>query len=249
MSTLTDTPAEAPWLQLLSRWALLTAVAILALLLAFVVGLGFDQTVPQEYAELVQASRRPFAFRLAYAIDASTYVLLGGILVLFAGLFAQRTPVRAAFLATCGVGQTLSLLGAFISLRVGSDLGGRYATGSVDLQASLVQAYLVVNQIIQACFNAGSTLYAVGMLLVAWLGLSLGGVPRWLAGWFGLLGLFTLIDRAQLVVTGTPFPFFPVGLLVNVVGSMALFVAVAVVFWRGRPVGRSSGASPRLATT
>jgi hypothetical protein len=159
--------------------------------------------------------------------------------------------VRAAFIAACAAGEALNILGAFIALRVVNDLGARYAVAPPALQTALIETYLTVSQFLQACFNAGSTFYALGLLLVAWVAWPLQGVPRWLTVWMALLGLFTILDRAQSVVTGVPLPFFPVGLLVNVLGSMGLFLAIALVFWRRAPApleAHANQAPPPLAT-
>jgi hypothetical protein len=235
MSRTTDAESEAPWQKFLSRWALLTALAVGALLVAFTVVLQFDSSVPPEYAGLVMASRQPGAFRFASMLDILLELTLGGLLVAFAGLLWRRAPIRSALVALCAAGQVANLIGEYIDLRVTSDLAARYATAGAEQQAVLIQTYRTVELLHEASFNAGAVLYGGGLLLIASVGLRLVGFPRWLAAWIGLMGVYGLGERLFFIVTGTTIPFFPVGFLVNIVGNGLLYVAIAVTFWRRQP--------------
>ena len=71
MSRMTDAESEAPWQKFLSRWALLTALAVGALLVAFTVVLQFDSSVPPEYAGLVRT------LKARRALEGSPFTIEG----------------------------------------------------------------------------------------------------------------------------------------------------------------------------
>jgi len=168
------------------------------------------------------------------AFDLLVWSGLGGTLVALSCVLAQQAPIRAAFIAACGVGQIVGVLGGFIRLNAVSDLATRYAVAAPDQQAGLVQSYLDLSQPIGAHFDAGSTLYGAGFLLVASAALSVVGFPRWLAGWFALSGSWALVSNA-LYAVGSPFQIrdlFPLYLILGIAG---LHLAIAIVFWRRAP--------------
>src|SRR5439155_19242664 len=95
---------------------LVTSLAALALTLVFLLGVGSDSSVPREYAELVQASRQPTAYRIAMVFDALGWLLIGGILLSFAALAHSDAPARAIVVAACAIGQLAGSLGGFMRL-------------------------------------------------------------------------------------------------------------------------------------
>ena len=99
---------DAAWLTFLSRWALLTALAVVGLYGVFMLGLGFDDTVPQEISELVQGGRHPAVHRLAHLFNILQWVGTGGTLLVFAALAARAAPVRALLIV--GLAGALTLL-------------------------------------------------------------------------------------------------------------------------------------------
>ena len=128
---------------LLSRWSLVTALTILAYF-AFYAAAGAAATnnpLGREYGGLWQAVRSPVVYRLAWVSESLSWLMVGGTLIIFAGLFARRAPLHAAFMAACGIGQLLGSLGAF-SLSSVSDLATRYASAAPNQQAALLQSYL-----------------------------------------------------------------------------------------------------------
>ena len=222
-------PEEVSWLRVVARCALVTAGVDVVLFAAFF-SMGFDASVPQEYAELVGASRHLATYRLTAALDALVWLAMGATLLAFAGLFARRTPRRAAFLAACAAGQLLGALGGYLRLYPVSDLATRYAAATPDQQTALVQAYLTVAQTYGAHYGAGQLLYGAGYLLVASAALAFAGFPRWLAGWFALSGAYAVVEQVVNATGSTVFfALFP---LYTIVGIMALHVATAAVFWR-----------------
>ncbi len=223
--------SEAAWLRFMSRWALLTALGGVALFFAFPFALAFDATVPQEYASLLQATQRPVGFRIVATLDAIVYLLNAVLFLAFAGLFARRSPVRAGLLILPAVGFVIAALGAHIWLNVTGDLAVRYLAASADARTVIIDRYVVVWQIIQACFNIGGLLAGPAFLLIA-SGASLVGFPRWLAIWVAVSGVWSLGTRLFAAVTGTDLPFFPAGMLFNMVGVIALQFAIAATLWR-----------------
>ena len=219
----------AGWLWLLARWSLLTSLGALALTLVFLLGVGFDASVPPEYAELLQASRQPTVYRIAMVFDAVGWLLIGGVLLSFAGLARSHSPMRAAFLAACAIGQLAGSLGGFMRLDGTSALAAHYASASVAEQAVLQQSYIVLNAVIQSHFHAGQLLQGAGFLVAATVALGLVAFPRWLAFCIAIPGVTSsLVFVVQLVAEFS----FPLLLLHILVGIIAVPFVLALTFWR-----------------
>jgi hypothetical protein len=216
----------------LSRWSLVTALLILAYF-AFYSAAGSaatDNPLGREYAGLWQAVRSPVVYRLAWVSESLSWLMVGGTLIVLAGFFAHRAPIRAACIAVCGIGQLLGSLGAF-SLSSVSDLATRYATAAPNQQAALLQSFLDLQAVIHSPFSVGSLLQGAGFLLVAWVAWGWMGFPRWLAVWLaipGLLGLAFFILGATDAPSALVIPI----LILHDIGLMSMHVAVAVTFWR-----------------
>ena len=228
-----DTHASR-WFRFLSRWALMTTLMVVGLFASFFMVLGAAGSAPSDYAELVGAAQQPSAYRAVGVFDFLVWFGLGGTLVALSCVLAQQAPMRAAFIAACGVGQVVGALGGFIRLTAISDLAARYADASADQQASLVRSYLDLWLVIGAHFDAGSTLYGAGFLLVASAALSVRGFPRWLAGWFGLSGIWPLVSNT-LSFVDSPFQVTGLFPLYMILGIAGLHLAIAVAFWRRAP--------------
>ena len=227
---------EAPWRKFVSRWALVTASVTGGLLFTYMVVLGFDSSVPEEYAELVQASRNPAAFRIASMLSVLLALAVGGLLVGFGGLLARRAPIRAALIAAVGAGQAVWVLDGFATVYAVGELAARYSAAATEQQPGLVQTYLAsVVPLHLAHTGVGALLTSVGFLLVASAGVSLVGLPLWLRVWMALSGVYGLGEQVLFFATGTSVPFFPFDLLVNVIGGALLFVAIAATLWRPTP--------------
>lgn len=222
-----------PWHWLLARWALLQALSTAVLIGAFAALAASAGPVPLEQLELLGAVQAPALFRLTAALDGLTWLTVGAILLVCAGLFCRRAPVRAMFLAACGVGQVVAVLGAYLNLQATGELGTRYATAAPEQQAAIVQTSLTLFQMIRAHYDAATLLYGAGDLLIAWLVFSLGGLPRWIGLWFGLAGIRAGISQVGLVATGDVVAqdFFVALLVLGVVANLA----IAVTFWRSAP--------------
>ena len=240
MSRTTDAAGEAPWQKLLSRWALAYGVYEVAALLAFATVVGFDVLGPGAFEA---AARNPATFRIGAGLDLTAWLWIGGTLLVFAGLFARSAPIRAAFLAACGVGQLAGLLGGYTMLVVLGDLGARAATAAPDQQAALAAASGPVLSSMLAHYGAGQLLYGAGYLLIAWVALSLAGFPRWIGAWFALYGTYAVANQLAYVVTGgIPLPML---FMLFELGSIVANFALAATFWRRAPAGaRWTAVSP-----
>lgn len=224
---------DASWFRFLSRWSLVQAALAIALMVVYLGGVGFDPNVPQAYAELIQASRKPEAYRVAMVLDAVTWLSLGGTFIAFGALFFSRALTRSVFAAACGIGMLSGSIGGSLRLGATSALAGRYATGSPEQQAAVQQSYLLLDQIVQAHFTTGHLLQALAYGLIAWIALSLQGFPRWIAVWLAL----TALSAAAFFALDTVGMFlFPLLLLHIVVFVVALNLAMAWAFWRRPPV-------------
>lgn len=226
-------PDEAPWPQFSSRWALLTSGAVVALTFVYMVGVGLDEAVPMYQTELVAAGRGPAIYGLAAGLDILVWLGIGGFLLAFAGAAAPRAPIRAALLAACGLGQLTGVLGGFLKLTAVSDLGARYAAAAPDQQAALLHIQQTLFQVITAHFNAGQLLYGAGYLLIAWVALSFGGLPRWIVMGLALSGTYAVLNQAAVVATGGLLPEM-LFMLFQVV-DLVLYLGIAAALWRRAP--------------
>lgn len=249
---------EAAWLRFLSRWALIPPLAMIGAMIAFQVAPGgpaFRPTAGPEadlhqdvYFNLVAAGRNPAVYRLGVALFALLFLGIGGTLLTLAGVLARRAPLRAAFLAACGVGQVAGVLGAFLRLGVTADLGARYAAATPDQRAPLLALFRAFNQADTVQTYVGLGLYAAGLLLVASGAFSLVGFPRWLAIWSALAGVLGLAFAAVFFAGGSLVPFFPGIVLQLAVGILGLHLAIAAAFWRRAPAPASGvpGQAPQV---
>jgi hypothetical protein len=232
------------WSRFLSKWALGSVGMIVALMVAFGGGVGFDSSAPPEYAELVQAGRHPEAYRLAMVLDALNWVMISGFLIGFAGLFWDHAPIRSRFLAAAGMGMVAGVIGGMLRLQGTGEMAVRYAAASSEQQAVLVQSYLVLADSIAAHFQVGQLLQAAGYLLIASVAYAARGIPRWLA----VLAACPGLSSAFLFVRNTSEPFsFPL-LMIHIVLLIVLYVGVAWAFWRRAPDAELARA-PRQAVS
>jgi hypothetical protein len=206
-------------------------------LVAFATVTGFDVFGPGAFGAAV---RNPATFRIAAGIDLTAWLFIGGTLLAFAGLFARSAPIRAAFLAACGIGQLTGLLGGYTMLVVLGDLGARSAAAASDQQAALAAASEPVLSSMIAHYGAGQLLYGIGYLLVASVALRLAGFPRWIGAWFAVYGTYAVTNQVAYVVTGgipVPMLFMLFGF-----GSILVNFALAATFWRRPPVAAARAA-------
>jgi len=234
MSSLVDT-ADARWFRFLSRWALLAGFVDLGLLLAFfivVLPASQNSPLPEEYFELVAASRNPALYRLTITLDVAGWVALGGFFITLAALLIRRAPIRSAFLAACGIGMVSGFIGAYTRLNGTSELAARYLTAAPDQQAALLQSYLDLQHVVFAHFNAGTLLWGIAFVLAASVAWSMAEFPRWLTVLIALPGLVEAPKSVIQIVTGADLGFL---ILLEIPLLIAAFFAMAGVFWRRAP--------------
>ena len=221
------------WLQFLPRWTLAVGLVSLMLPLAFLFGIGqeaSDAALGPAYIELLQASRTPVMFRLAWAIDALVWLLLGGTLVVLSGTLRRSAPLTTAFITACGLAQLFGAWGSLMRLDGISGLAVEFAGAPVAEQTRLQEAFLDLWQIIDAANHLGVLLQGVGFLLAARGLLSVKSFPRWLALWLALPGALSLI---QFVLFAAGLPYLRAlnitGLLA---GNIALNFTITLALWR-----------------
>jgi hypothetical protein len=220
---------SARWLRFLSRWALATALAALALLLAFGVGLGLmasDSAQGPDYVELLQAARSPGAYRVFTTLDALGWLMIGVTLLALAGAVRRQTPVRATLLAACALGTLLGSLGGVLRLYGISDLAARYGAADPAQQTALLPSFLDLERVIASHFLAGDLIVGIGYLLAGSAVLGLAGFPRWLGLWLFLAGVPALA-LFGLGAVGAPFSF-PLLMVYIIGGVVALDIALAI---------------------
>ena len=230
LSRMSEAESEAPWQKVLSRWALAYGLYEVAVLLVFATVVGFDVLGPGAFDA---AARNPATFRLGAGLDLTAWLWIGGTLLIFAGLFARSAPIRAAFIAACGVGQLAGLVGGYTMLVVLGDLGAGSAAAAPDQQASLAAASGPVLSSMMAHYGAGQLLYGAGYLLIASVALSLARFARWVGVWFAVYGLYAVGNQVAYVITGgIPVPML---FMLFAFGSIVANFALAATFWRGAP--------------
>ena len=233
-NSLTQDNLSARLFLFLSRWSSVTALMILLTTALYSGGVGFaatDNVLGSEYAELFQSVRSSLFYRLETLSETFHWLMIGGTLIIFAGLFARRAPIRAAFIAVCGIAQLMGSLASLLRVSGISDIAARYATAAPNQQAALLQSFLDLNRVIQPHYTAATLLQGAGFLLVAWVAWRWEGFPRWLAVLLaiaGLLGLVLFILRAE----GAPPALLLPVILLAVFGLVGLHVAIAVTCWR-----------------
>lgn len=226
-------PEPLRWLRLLPHWSLMTGLVTLTIPIAFLGGVGqqaSDNALGSEYVELLQAVRSPSMFRVAWTIDAIVWLLLGGILIIEAGILRRHAPIRAVFIAVCGIAQILGALGSFLRLDGISDIAALYSRAIPAQQAELLGSYLNLGRVINSSNHLALLLQGIGFLLVAWGIYSLRGFPRWLTAWLTLPGLLA-IAQFGLYLTGAEY-LFVLNVIGLIFGNIALNFAITIALWR-----------------
>jgi len=217
----------------LSRIALfggLTELALLGMMLAVVMPAGQDTSLSFDFIELIAATKIPGLFRLAMLFDASVWIAIGGLLTAFALLFSKRLPAFSVVIAACGVVALVSgFSGAFIRMEGTSHLAATYLAASESGRAGILQSFLDLQSTINAHFDAGSWIYAIAYLILAYLIWKQADFPRWIAIPLTLAAVFTLTGNLMTLIVGNnQFIIFFLSLL----SEITAFIGTAVVFWR-----------------
>ena len=235
MSSFVDAAEDRRWSGFLSRWSLLAGFVVLCLVFAFTAGLlpaGQSSDVPPEHFELAAAMESPAVYRLTIALDAATWLALGGFFVGLGAVLVRRAPVRGGLIAACGVGQVSGLIGAFMRLNGTIGTAELYESASPAKQEALLQSYAYLQSAYFSHFNAGTLLWSVALLLAASVVWSLEGFPRWLAMVIALPGAVRLPESILGIATGVDLEFL---ILLELLLLIVVFFSVARVFGRGEP--------------
>ena len=236
MSAFIDT-ADARWFRFLSRWALLAGLVDLGLLLAFsvvVLPVGQNSPLPEEYFELVAASRNPALYRLSITLDIAAWLALGGFFITLAALLIRRAPIRSTFLGAYGVSMVAGFIGAYMRLVGTSELAARYLTAAPDQQPALLQSYSILQGLVNTHFGASGLLWGIALLLAASIAWSMAEFPRWLTILIALPSLVEVPKSVIQIVSGMDLGFL---IILEIPMLVIAFFAVAWVFWRQPPAG------------
>jgi len=234
MSSLIDV-GDARWFRFLARWTLIAGLVNLGLLLAFsifILPAAQNSPLPDDYIELVAASHSPALYRLTITLDLTAWLMLGGFFIALAAVLARHAPIRATFLAACGIGQVVGLLGAFARLHGTSELAAQYITAVPDQQAALLQSYHDLQLFFTSAFGTGALLWGVALVLAASIAWSTATFPRWLSILIALPGIIELSKSVVQIVTGADLGFL---ILLELPLLIVAYFAVAAVFWRQAP--------------
>lgn len=219
---------------ILSRWSLVTTLMLLLTVALYSGGVGStvtDSVLGPEYTELFQSVRSPVLYRLDTISETFHWLMIGGTLIIFAGLLMRRTPILAAFTAVCGIAQLMGSLGSLMRSSGIGDIAARYGSTVPDQQFALLQSFLDLNRVIQPHYAAATLLQGIGFLLVARVAWRWAGFPRWLAVLLavaGLLGLALFVLRAA---GAAPTLLLPV-IILSAFVLICLYTAIAVTCWR-----------------
>lgn len=238
MFSLLNTP-ETNWSKFLSRWALLTGLNYLGLILCvliLIIPASQNSSLPERYFELIAASRVPILYRLTIALDVTAWLAFGGLLITFAALLIRYAPIRGAFVAACGVGLVSGFIGACFRLAGTSALADRYLTVTPEEQAAILQSYIELLRLINILFSAGGFLGGIGLLLATSVGWSITQFPRWSTALLALAGIMHL--SKGVIELGTGADLGPLALLANILVIVGLF-SIARAFWRSAPASQT----------
>jgi hypothetical protein len=231
MMFLTVDITNANWFRFLSRWALLTGLNYLGLILAIlilVIPASGNNPLPETYFELVAAMRAPITYRLTIALDITAWLALGGLLITFAALSIRHSPIRSAFITACGVGLVSGFIGACFRLAGTSTLATEYLTATQQQQTLILQSYTELLRLINILFSAGGLLGGIGLLLAAISAWGKYQFPRWSTALLAFSGVLHLAKAAIELTTGADLG--PVALLANILIITSL-LTIAVVSW------------------
>ena len=220
------------WLRFLSRWSLIVGLVVVVLPALYFGGAARQpsgSSLGAEYAELVQAAGSPAMYRVTWIFDALVWLMIGVTLLALAGILRRHAPIRATFIAACGIAQFTGSLAGFVRLIGTSGLAALYPTAVPARQAILLQSYLNLWPVINSFYLVATLLQGVGLLIAAWGVSSLRGFPRWLAIWLALPGLLAVLQFI-IVTTGAPFSR-PLNFIAVIVGTFGLNLAIAVSLW------------------
>ncbi|HMB25633.1 MAG: hypothetical protein ACM33V_10905 [Chloroflexota bacterium] len=231
------------WLRFLSRWALLTALNYLGLILGIlilVIPASQGSSLPEIYFELVAATRAPILYRLTIALDVAAWLALGGLLLTFAALSIRHAPIRGVFIAACGLSMVSGFIGACFRLAGTSALAAGYLNATSGEQTAILQSYVELLRLINILFSAGGLLGGIGLLLTGFTVWSMDLFPRWSNTMLILAGGMHMLKAAMELITGTDLG--PLALLANILAIIALFT-IASVSWRRATVRQPIAAS------
>ncbi len=200
-----DAAIVAPWRRALSRTAILAAASYVGLVTMVIVGIlpGGSGSLPAEYLELAAARRSPLAYRTAIGFDVASWLTFGGFLVMAAGTYVRREPVRSTIVAALGVGMSIGLLGACLRLAGTAELGDRLLDAAARDRTAILVSFIDQQRLVNVSFAAGGLLMGTAFVVVAGLFRRTAGLPRAVPVLFVLGGSLGLAKSVLQLATGT----------------------------------------------
>ncbi|GAA2291953.1 hypothetical protein GCM10010149_44360 [Nonomuraea roseoviolacea subsp. roseoviolacea] len=243
---LTTVDNARQWARFLPRWALLTALAYLGLMVLFITLVlpASSGSLPEELLELDVAGTAPGPYRLAVVFDVLSWLGIGVLLLAWGAVLRSRAPLRATFIAASSAAALIGFLGACLRLSATPELASRYLAAPAGDRGMLLEAYRESLNLINVTFSAGGLVVDAGLLLVAivtWRAI----LPRWAGLLIGLGAALGIAKAAVLLVAGVDLG--PVALL-GAALLIAGFTGTAVLSggdWQpARTRARRSGRPP-----
>lgn len=229
----TDLTAAGPrWQRFLSRWALLTCLVYIGLVVLFsalILPVGGDSALPATFLELDAAGRAPALYRVIIAFDVASWLAIGGLLLAWGTMLRDRAPVRAGFAAASSAAALIGFFGACLRLSATPDLAARYLAARAGERGTLLQAYEQLQSLVNVSFSAAGLLAGAGMLLAVSAVWGTATPPRWVSVLIGAGGGLAVVKGVLELATGADLG--PVALL-SVALLIAGFAGLARSLWR-----------------
>lgn len=202
---LTAADSGPRWQRFLSRWALLTSLVYLGLIVLFstlILPAGRDSALPEAFLELDVAGRAPALYRMIIAFDVASWLAIGGLLLAWGTMLRSRAPLRATITAASSAAALIGFFGACVRLSATPDLAARYLAAPPGERGTLLAAYLNLQSLINVSFSAAGLLASGGLLLAASVAWGEATMPRWVSVLIGLGGGLGMAKGTLELATG-----------------------------------------------
>ncbi len=193
------------WSRFLVTWSLFTSliyIGLITAILTLVMPAAKPNPLGDKYFELMAAGHAPILYRFTIMIDVSAWIALAGVLVGFASLLRQRTPVRGNLIMLLASGLSIGFVGACLRLAATSYFADEYFSASATEQDAVVRSYDHLLLVINILFSAGGLLGGIALVLIASAARSLPELSRWSTVLIGVAGTAHITKGAVELTTG-----------------------------------------------
>lgn len=214
------------WIKFLALWAILPALATLALAVTLGIVISTYGATPVDLKILEGVAENPVPLRLLGSSQILLWLSIGGLLIGFAGLLQGYAPIRSTFLKACGYSLGISTLGGIMQFTATVDLANRYVQS--DTNQEIIQTFQpTLSHLIESHFFSGELLSGLGFLLIFSLTYKIADIPKWLSIWMGISGLYSVV-LLLLRLFGVSVPFITIPIYV-IFFALALYLAISMV--------------------